>query len=37
MKLLSLQGVNRKAAWTANPHYTVGGSHVGPYNMSAAE
>lgn len=37
MKHLSPQAVNRKAAWTANPHYTVGGSHVGPYNMSAAE
>lgn len=38
MKPLSLlASANWKAAWPGNPHYTVGGSHVGPSNMSAAE
>lgn len=26
-----------KTAWPSNPRYAVGGSHVGPFNMSAAE
>lgn len=38
MNPLSLQAsVNRKPAWPGNPHYTAGGSHVGPFSMSAAE
>lgn len=39
IEMMNRVSVNTKAAWPANPHYTVGGpcGHVGPFNMSAAE